>query len=69
MSEPKLVFESGLEVWVGFKHSDMKGREFQAKKQRSFMDSMFYSYLHACTIQNILEASKLIHIWILSSRS
>lgn len=34
MSESKLAFESDLEGWVGFKHLEKRGREFQAEERK-----------------------------------
>lgn len=37
MSEPELAFESGLEGWIRFKHSDLRGKMFPVKKKEEFL--------------------------------
>lgn len=34
MSEPKLAFKSGLECWIGFKPSEMRGKEILAEERK-----------------------------------
>lgn len=34
MSETKLAFKSGVECWVEFKHSEMRGKEILAEESK-----------------------------------
>lgn len=34
MFEPKLALNSGLECWIGFKHSEMRGKGILAEERK-----------------------------------
>lgn len=69
MSELELAFESGLEGWIRFKHSDLRGKMFPVKKRRVFMDCMIL-WLFMCMYHTKhLEALESDQIWIFNSRS
>ena len=48
MSEPELAFESGLEGWIRFKHSDLRGKNLSSKKNKSFygLHDFMATYVH-----------------------
>lgn len=68
MSEPELAFESGLEGWIRFKHSEMRGKVIlgRRKKEELLWAARFYGYLYTRTIQNIFgtfEAKPDMDLW------
>lgn len=69
MSEPELVFESGLEGWIRFKYSDLRGKMFPVKKRRVFMYCMVLWLFMCLHHTKHLEALEPNQIQIFSSKS
>lgn len=49
ISEPELAFESGLEGWVRFKHSEMRGKGIRVEKRKKSIYGLYgfiATYMH-----------------------